>query len=67
MNAVYDAATNFVKSKRPELLDKMTKNVGFAMGIEFREGSMLITAKSHIPVRKSKFSVIYVTISVYFI
>ena len=68
-NAVYDAATNFVKSKCPELLDKMTKNVGFAMGIEFREGSMLMTAKSHISVWKSKYmySVINVNSWVYYL
>ncbi|XP_045194199.1 FACT complex subunit SPT16-like [Mercenaria mercenaria] len=53
LSAVYDSAAGYVKSKRPELLDKMTKNVGFAMGIEFREGSMLITGKSQIPVKKN--------------
>lgn len=53
LNGVFDAATSFVKSKRPELLDKMTKNIGFAMGIEFREGAMLITGKSGISVKKN--------------
>lgn len=52
---MYDAATSFVKSKRPELFDKMTKNVGFAMGIEFREGALLITGKASVVVKKSKF------------
>lgn len=54
LSGVYDAATSFVKSKRPELFDKMTKNVGFAMGIEFREGALLITGKASIVVKKSK-------------
>ena len=33
---VYDSAVNKVKKERPELADKLTKNFGFSMGIEFR-------------------------------
>ena len=32
-----------MKRENSELVDKLTKNFGFAMGIEFREGSLSIT------------------------
>ncbi|GFU78575.1 FACT complex subunit SPT16 [Trichonephila clavipes] len=43
---VYSAAVAFVEKNRKELLDKMVKNLGFGMGIEFREGTLAITSKS---------------------
>ena len=43
-----------VKSERPELEAKMTKTFGFAMGIEFREGSLLIGPKTNAPAKKGK-------------
>ncbi|WAR12969.1 SPT16-like protein [Mya arenaria] len=54
LSAVFDAAAGMVKSKSGSLLDRMTKNVGFGMGIEFREGSMLITNKSNITAKKDE-------------
>lgn len=50
--SVYDGALSLVKTKKPQLEEKLTKNVGFCTGIEFREGAMLITAKSNITARK---------------
>ena len=38
---VYDSAVNKVKKERPELADKLTKNFGFSMGIEFRDVQFL--------------------------
>lgn len=52
MSAVYDHAISFVKKARPELVEKMTKTVGFVMGIEFREGSLLLSAKTSIKIKK---------------
>lgn len=50
---VYDAGLKFVKSKKPHLADSMTKNFGFAMGIEFREGSLVISQKATAVLRKN--------------
>ncbi|XP_041283569.1 FACT complex subunit SPT16-like, partial [Onychostruthus taczanowskii] len=41
-----------VKKQRPELLGKVTKNLGFAMGIEFREGSLVINSKNQQRLKK---------------
>ncbi len=35
-----------VKKERPDLADKMTRNFGFSMGIEFRDAALSITANS---------------------
>ncbi|XP_035220236.1 FACT complex subunit SPT16-like [Stegodyphus dumicola] len=43
---VYSAAVSFVENSHKELLDKMVKNLGFGMGIEFRESTLAITAKT---------------------
>ena len=32
-----------MRRENAELVDRLTKNFGFAMGIEFREGSLSIT------------------------
>ena len=42
----------FVKSKDASLVDKLTKNLGFVTGIEFREGSLLLNAKTTATVEK---------------
>jgi len=42
LSDVYNAAMDNVKKEKPDLVDKVTKNFGFAMGIEFREGSLVI-------------------------
>lgn len=52
VSAVYDAVVDIVKKERPNLLSKLTKNLGFVTGIEFREGSMLITNKTQITAKK---------------
>ncbi|KAG8222217.1 hypothetical protein J437_LFUL001415 [Ladona fulva] len=43
---VYDAGVALVKKEKPHLLANLTKNFGFAMGIEFREGSLVIGPKT---------------------
>uniref|UniRef100_A0A3P9D151 FACT complex subunit n=1 Tax=Maylandia zebra TaxID=106582 RepID=A0A3P9D151_9CICH len=42
----YNAVLEYVKKEKPELAQKLTKNLGFAMGIEFREGSLVLNAKN---------------------
>lgn len=52
LSEVYQAGMSMVKSEHPELEAKMTKTFGFAMGIEFREGSLLIGPKTNAPAKK---------------
>lgn len=49
---MYDRTVAFVKKEKADMADKMTKNIGFAMGIEFREGSLLIGPKTTARARK---------------
>ncbi|CAO3701202.1 unnamed protein product [Rhizopus stolonifer] len=43
---IYQKAMAHVRSKRPDLEKNFTKNVGFGMGIEFREASYVLNAKN---------------------
>ncbi|XP_046843723.1 FACT complex subunit SPT16-like [Xenia sp. Carnegie-2017] len=43
---VYNTALEHVKEKKPDLVSKFVKSIGFVMGIEFRESSLIINAKS---------------------
>ena len=54
LSEVYQAGVSVVKAERPELEAKMTKSFGFAMGIEFREGSLLIGPKTNAPAKKGR-------------
>lgn len=49
---VYNTAVEYVKSKRPELVDKMIKSLGFVTGSEFRVSSMVINSKNTTKVEK---------------
>ncbi|XP_014244216.1 FACT complex subunit spt16 isoform X2 [Cimex lectularius] len=42
---VYNAGVEFTKKKKPSLIDNLTKNFGFVMGIEFKESSLAIAPK----------------------
>ncbi|KAF3837325.1 hypothetical protein F7725_004789, partial [Dissostichus mawsoni] len=48
----YNAAQDYVKKEKSELVAKLTKNLGFAMGIEFREGSLVLNAKNQYKLKK---------------
>ncbi|KAJ4948566.1 hypothetical protein JOQ06_020099 [Pogonophryne albipinna] len=48
----YNAAQEYVKKEKSELVAKLTKNLGFAMGIEFREGSLVLNAKNQYKLKK---------------
>ncbi|KAG6897840.1 hypothetical protein C0992_010328 [Termitomyces sp. T32_za158] len=43
---VYQRALSFVKSKDPDLEKHFVKNVGFGMGIEFRDSAYVLSAKN---------------------
>lgn len=43
LSDVYKSTVKMVEGENKDLVDKLTKNFGFAMGIEFREGSLTIT------------------------
>lgn len=52
ISAVYDAGVAYVKSEKASMIDHLTKNFGFAMGIEFRESSLLIGPRTHAVLKK---------------
>ena len=52
LSDVYESTVSRVKKEHPELVDKLTKNFGFVMGIEFREPTLAIDSKCSGIVRK---------------
>ncbi|XP_045783894.1 FACT complex subunit spt16 [Maniola jurtina] len=52
LSTVYEAGLELAKKEKPELVDNLTKNFGFAMGIEFRESSIVIGPKTSIVAKK---------------
>ncbi|XP_028649456.2 FACT complex subunit SPT16 [Erpetoichthys calabaricus] len=52
LSDVYNAVIEFVKKEKPDLVSKLTKNLGFAMGIEFREGSLVLNNKNQYKLKK---------------
>ena len=45
LNELYDKIKQKCQSERPDLVDKLTPNLGFVIGIEFREANYLISSK----------------------
>ena len=54
LSDVYKSAVSLVKKENSELVDKLTKNFGFAMGIEFREASLSIAPNCDAVAKKGK-------------
>ncbi|KAL6266265.1 hypothetical protein P5V15_003125 [Pogonomyrmex californicus] len=52
ISEVYETGIKFVKDEKPEMLNHLTKNFGFAMGIEFKESSLLLGPKIHAITKK---------------
>ncbi|XP_050666094.1 FACT complex subunit spt16 isoform X2 [Leptidea sinapis] len=52
LSAVYEAGLAMAKKEKPELVDNLNKSFGFAMGIEFRESSIVIGPKTNIVAKK---------------
>jgi Xaa-Pro aminopeptidase len=49
---VYEQAQKFVAAKNSSLAQRLVKNIGFATGIEFRDGSYTLSAKNSRAIRK---------------
>ncbi|TIC59714.1 FACT complex subunit SPT16 [Wallemia mellicola] len=47
LSEVYETALNFVRKTKPELEEKLSKNLGFATGIYFRDSTYMISPKSN--------------------
>jgi nucleosome binding factor SPN SPT16 subunit len=52
LNAVYQAGIKYAEKEKPNLVANLTKNFGFATGIEFRESSLVIGPKTTAFARK---------------
>ena len=48
----YNAAAECIQKAKPELLAAFQKSCGFGLGLEFRDSSLLITAKNERAVRQ---------------
>lgn len=60
LSDLYQQIVDFVRDKRPDLVDKLTKNFGFVTGIEFREGHLVIGPKTNVKAKKNMSFVIAV-------
>lgn len=63
LNEVYEGGMEFAKKEKPELVENMVKTFGFAMGIEFRESSLIIGPKCNAVVKKNMVFNVYVGLS----
>lgn len=63
LSDLYNQIVDLVKEKRPDLVDKLTKNFGFVTGIEFREGSLVIGPKTNVKAKKNMTFIISVGLS----
>ncbi|XP_060516810.1 FACT complex subunit spt16 [Cylas formicarius] len=52
LSEVYETGVQYVKKEKPDLVDNLTKNFGFAMGIEFKESSLIIGPKNGVLAKK---------------
>lgn len=46
LSEVYETGIDYVKKGKPNLVDSLTKNFGFAMGIEFKDSTLMIGPKT---------------------
>lgn len=58
LSEVYETSLAYAKQEQPKLLEKLTKTFGFAMGIEFRENSLVIGPKCSAIVQKGEYFLI---------
>ncbi|CAG9854847.1 unnamed protein product [Phyllotreta striolata] len=52
LSEVYETGVSFVKKEKPALIDHLTKNFGFATGIEFKENCLIIGPKTAFEAKK---------------
>lgn len=53
LSDVYESGVAFTKKEKPDLLERLVKTFGFATGIEFREGSLIIGPKCSAVVKRN--------------
>lgn len=53
LSEVYESGVEFAKKEKPDLVDRLVKTFGFAIGIEFRESSLIIGPKCTAIARKN--------------
>lgn len=63
LSDVYDTGVAFAKKEKPNLVDNLVKTFGFALGIEFRESSMIIGPKCSAVAKKNMVFNVYVGLS----
>lgn len=63
LSDVYDTGVAFAKKEKPNLVDNLVKTFGFALGIEFRESSMIIGPKCGAVAKKNMVFNVYVGLS----
>lgn len=63
LNEVYEKCVEYAKKENPSLVDNLTKTFGFAMGIEFRESSLIIGPKCNAVIKKNMVFNVYVGLS----
>ncbi|KAL7732830.1 hypothetical protein ACLKA6_005962 [Drosophila palustris] len=60
---VYEKTLAYVKKEKPNMVDNLTKSFGFAMGLEFRENSIVIGPKCQALIKKNMVFNLHVGIS----
>nr|AAB80936.1 probable transcriptional regulator dre4 [Drosophila melanogaster] len=60
---VYEKTLDFVKKEKPSMVDNVPKSFGFAMGLEFRENSIVIGPKCQALLKKNMVFNLHVGIS----
>lgn len=53
LNEIYETGLEYAKKEKPDLADKLVKNFGFVIGIEFRESSLIIGPKCTATAKKN--------------
>lgn len=52
LSDIFNFAMAYAKKEQPTLIDKLTKTFGFAMGLEFRDNSLVIGPKCNAVIKK---------------
>lgn len=52
LSDIYEFGMSYAKREQPNLVDKLTKTFGFAMGLEFRDNSLIIGPKCTAELKK---------------
>lgn len=53
LNEIYEAGLEYAKKEKPDLVDRLVKTFGFAIGIEFRESSLILGPKCTATAKKN--------------